>query len=303
MVSQRAMTASSLLEAPAGARLVGRPVVRMNGAGNRITVLDLRGAAAIPTAADARALAAHPSLAFDQLMVVHDPREPDTDAFVSIFNTDGSLSGACGNGARCVAWVLLRRSRAEAVTLATTAGRIRCRRVGPWRITVDMGAPRFAAAAIPTTAADPAAVRLGLEADRRFGPAVALSMGNPHAVFFVAEGLDDLDMEALGRPVEYHSLFPERVNVSFAQVLAPDSIRLRVWERGAGATLACGTGACATLVAAAATGRTGRSAAVHLPGGRLDVEWDRDDRVLMTGPIAVEWEGHLEGCHLATTAT
>ena len=302
MVSQRAMTAGPLREAPARSRLAGRPVARMNGAGNRITVLDLRGGAVVPTAAEARAIGADPALAFDQLMAIHDPREPGTDAFVSIYNTDGSPAGACGNGSRCVAEYLahddLARGGRDAFTLATFAGRAACRRLGPWRVAVDMGEPRFAAPEIPTTAGDPRAVRLGLEADARFGPAFALSMGNPHAVFFVTEdvaALDftSLDLAALGAPVEHATAFPERVNVSFAQVLDRKTIRLRVWERGAGATLACGTGACATLVAAAATGRTGRAAAVTLPGGTLDVAWGDDGRVTLTGPVELERAGVL----------
>ncbi len=292
MVSQRAMTACLNLEASAGSRLAGRPVARMNGAGNRITVLDLRGSKVVPTAQEARALAADPDLAFDQLMAIHDPREPGTDAFVSIFNTDGSLAGACGNGSRCVAWYLA-RSSGDAFTLATSAGRVVCRKVAPRRFAADMGEPRFASIEIPIIAADPRAVRLGLEADARFGPAFALSMGNPHAVFFVTD-VGSLDLAALGAPVENASAFPERVNVSFAQVLDRDHISLRVWERGAGATLACGTGACATLVAAATTGRTGRTAAVALPGGTLDIAWGEDDRVTMTGPVELEREGVLD---------
>ena len=294
------MTAGTLLEAPAGTRLAGRPVARMNGAGNRITVFDLRGCPTVPTAAEARAIAADPGLAFDQLMVIHDPREPGTDAFVSIFNTDGSLAGACGNGARCVAWYLAREGR-DAFVRATFTGRVACRKVGPWQVAVDMGRPRFAASEIPTLAPDPRAVRLGLAADMRFGPAFALSMGNPHAVFFVTQDIATLDLAALGAPVEHAAAFPERVNVSFAQVLARAAIALRGWERGAGATLACGTGACATLVAAAVIGHAGRAAAVTLPGGTLDIAWGEDDRVTMTGPVELEREGVL-GAHFGLEA-
>ena len=300
MVSHDAMTAGTLLEMSAATRLAGRPVARMNGAGNRITVLDLRTSDAVASAEEARAIDADPALAFDQLMVIHDPREPGTDAFVSIYNTDGSLAGACGNGARCVAWYLAREG-GDAFTLATFAGQVGCRKVEAQRVAIEMGRPRFAASAIPVAAADPRAVRLGLEADRRFGPAFALSMGNPHAVFFVTGDVTALDLATLGRPVEHAPAFPERVNVSFAQVLDRDTIRLRVWERGAGATLACGTGACATLVAAACTGRTERAATVMLPGGSLDIMWDADDRVIMTGPVELEREGVL-GAHLGMEA-
>ena len=300
MVSHGAMTAGTLLETPAGTRLAGRPVARMNGAGNRITVLDLRGSAAVPTAAEARTIAADPGLAFDQLMAIHDPREPGTDAFISIFNTDGSLAGACGNGARCVAWYLAREG-GDSFTLATFAGQVACRMAGPNRVAVDMGTPRFTAAEIPTLAANPRVVRLGLEADARFGPAFALSMGNPHAVFFVTEDVAALDLATLGTPVEHAPAFPDRVNVSFAQVLGRDTIKLRVWERGAGATLACGTGACATLVSAAVTWSTGLAAALTLPGGTLDITWRNDDRVIMTGDVELECEGVL-GAHLGLEA-
>lgn len=291
------MTAGSLREAPAGARLAGWPVARMNGVGNRITVLDLRGGTHVPTTEEAREIGADPALAFDQLMVIHDAREPDADAFVSIYNTDGSRAGACGNGFRCVAWAMLRGSARDTLMLSTFSGQVACRRVGEGRFAIDMGAPRLNAADIPTMAADPRAVTLGLEADRRFGPAFALSMGNPHAVFFLDDASVDLaalDLEALGAPVEHAAAFPEKVNASFAQILDRETIRLRVWERGAGATLGCGTGACATLVAAAATGRTGRSAEVELPGGTLAIAWGEDDRVIMTGPVVLEREGVLD---------
>ena len=178
MVSHRAMTAGTLLETPAGTRLAGRPVARMNGAGNRITVLDLRGSDAVPTAEEARAIDADPALAFDQLMVIHDPREPGTDIYVSIYNTDGSPAGACGNGARCVAWYLAREGR-DAFTLATFAGRVACRMAGPNRVAVDMGIPRLLAAEIPTTAADPRAVRLALRRRRALRPSLRSQHGQP----------------------------------------------------------------------------------------------------------------------------
>ena len=272
------------------------PLVRMNGAGNAIVVADLRGTRLIPTAEDARAIAAAPGLSFDQLMTIHDPVSAGTDAYMRIYNVDGSLAGACGNGTRCVAWVMLRGSPRDALVLETSAGTLECRRVGAWDFAVDMGRPVFDWALIPlrSGAADHEALELHIDDDAvaALGKPYALSMGNPHAVFFV-EDTAALDLARLGPPVELAPAFPERANVSFAQVVDRETIRLRVWERGAGATLACGTGACATLVAAAATGRTGRHARLTLPGGVLDVDWRADDHVIMTGPVELERETTL----------
>ena len=273
----------------ASPRLAGRPLVRMNGVGNAIVVLDLRGSDLVVTAAEARAIAAVPALHFDQLMVVHDPREPDTEAFVAIHNTDGSSSGACGNGTRCVAWILFRDMAVDHLVLATTAGRLACRREGPWRLSVDMGRPTFDPAAIPVR--QPTAP-LDLPSDNPFRDPFVVGMGNPHAVFFVPDA-GAVDLPQLGPSIEHASAFPERVNVSFAQVVDRRLIKLRVWERGAGATLGCGTGACATLVAAATTGRTDRHARVDLPGGPLEITWRDDDHVVMSGPVELEFEATL----------
>ena len=276
----------------------------MNGAGNAIVVMDLRGSDLVPTPAEARAIAAAPGLAFDQLMTIHDAVSADTDAYLRIYNVDGSLSGACGNGTRCVAWLMLRGSAENALVLETSAGKLDCRRVGPLRFSVDMGRPVFDWALIPlrSSADDHRALDLHIDDPcvAALGKPYALSMGNPHAVFFVADAAA-IDLADLGPRIEHAPAFPERTNVMFAEVLDPARIKLRVWERGAGATLACGTGACATLVAAAATGRTGRTAEVALPGGTLSIEWRDDDRVIMTGPVALEGETTL-GAALAGVA-
>jgi diaminopimelate epimerase len=275
-----------------GHPLDNRPVLRMNGAGNEILVLDLRGTDHVVTPAEARAIAAQPGLKFDQLMALHDPQAPGVDAFMRIYNLDGSLSGACGNGTRCVAYALGRDGKAQ-LRLATDAGEIETRREGETTFTVDMGPPRLDWRAIPLArAAETADVSLDppvAGAPDRFG---AVNMGNPHAVFFVADA-DAVDLAALGAAIERHPLFPARVNVSFAQILASDDILLRVWERGAGATRACGTAACATLVAAARAGLAGRAARVRLPGGDLWIAWGADDRVRMTGPVEFEFETRL----------
>jgi diaminopimelate epimerase len=269
-------------------RLAGRDIVKMNGAGNEILVLDLRGAGYALTPDDARALAAAPGLGYDQLMALGDPREPGEDAFMTIFNQDGSLSASCGNGTRCVAHFLSEQTGATTIRLATSAGKLTVRREGPLSFTVDMGRPRLDWRDIPLAhaVADTGAVDLG-----SFGlpPASCVSMGNPHAIFFVAEA-EKFDLAVLGPVIERDLLFPERVNVSLAQVLAPDHARLKVWERGAGQTLACGSAACATLVAGVRAGLLQRRAKISLPGGDLVIHWrEGDDHVEMTGPVELEF--------------
>ncbi len=271
----------------------------MNGVGNEILVLDLRGADLEVTPQAARAIGRQPKLRFDQLMVVRDARTPGADAALVIYNIDGSRSAACGNGTRCVALALARSDAAERLRLETDAGLIETwREEGPWRdseaiFTVDMGRPRLAAAEIPLLAD-------GDTADVLLAPAVpgapqnfcAVSMGNPHAIFFV-EDAGAIDLERLGPSLEHHPMFPQRANISFAQTLGRDDILLRVWERGTGATKACGSAACATLVASARTQRTGRRALIRLPGGELTIVWREDDHVLMTGPAELEFETRL----------
>ena len=286
-----------MTDAIAPARLARVPLVRMNGAGNAIVVMDLRGSDLVPSAAQARAIAAAPGLAFDQLMTIHDPVSPGADAYLRIYNVDGSLSGACGNGTRCVTWLMLRDTARDALVLETSAGTLDCRRVGPWRFSVDMGRPVFDWARIPLRSGTDDHRALDLQVDdaavAALGKPYALSMGNPHAVFFVPDAAA-IDLAGLGPKIEHAPAFPERTNVMFAEIVDRVRIKLRVWERGAGATLACGTGACATLVAAAATGRTGRTAEVALPGGTLTIDWRDDDRVIMTGPVALEGETTLD---------
>jgi diaminopimelate epimerase len=264
----------------------------MNGAGNKILVLDLRGVAARPTPQEARAIHDAPGLDYDQMMTLTDPRREDTLAYVLIYNNDGSLAGACGNGTRCVADRLARETGRDRFAVETEAGRIFCEWLGESRYRVDMGAPRLGWRDIPLAreAADASRIELALPGDRDLGMASCVNMGNPHAVFFVAD-VGAVDLESLGPRYETHPLFPEKANISFAQILRRDHIRLRVWERGVGATLACGSAACATLVSAARLGLTGRSARVDLPGGELLIEWrESDDHVAMTGPVAFERE-------------
>ena len=273
--------------------LAGCTIARMNGAGNKILVLDVRGASVRPTPADARAIHHAPGLDYDQLMVVSDPRTFGTAADVLIFNNDGTLAGACGNGTRCVADRLCRELGARDVTIETEAGVIACERLGDWSYRVDMGPPRLGWEDIPIrqSVADTSRVELWPNGGGPpgLGPASLVNMGNPHAVFFVAD-LKRIDAAELGRGIEVHPIFPQKANVTFAHALARDAVEAVVWERGVGLTLACGSAACATVVAASRLKLMQREGTVRLPGGELIIEWrSSDDHVLMTGPV--EYEG------------
>ncbi|KNY22676.1 diaminopimelate epimerase [Methylobacterium sp. ARG-1] len=283
--------------------LAHRRFLKMHGAGNAIVVLDLRGSTAKVRPEEARAIAQDPGSSFDQLMVLHDPVSPGTDAFMRIYNTDGSESGACGNGTRCVAYAMLddpamaRPAEGGRLVLETVAGRVGVRRISERAFTVDMGRPKLAWDEIPLSEPFPDTRRIELQIGPIDEPLLhspaAVNMGNPHAVFFVDRDPASYDLARIGPMLENHPLFPERANISIAQVTEREAITLRVWERGAGLTLACGTAACATVVAASRLRMIGRQAQVRLPGGELFVEWRADDHVLMTGPVALVAEGNL----------
>ncbi len=282
--------------------LAHRRFLKMNGLGNEITVLDLRGTQLRVGENDARAIAAEPRAHFDQLMVLHDPLTPGTDAYVRIYNTDGSEAGACGNGTRCVAWAMLADpmmgdAAKTALTLQTKAGLLPARRDSDLVFTVDMGAPKLGWEDIPL--AEPFhdtahfELQIGPIDDPILHTPCAVNMGNPHAVFFV-DNPYRFNLEQIGPLLENHPIFPDRANIELAAVTAPDHIVLRVWERGAGITRACGSGACAALVAAVRRELSARKAVVSLPGGDLTIEWrESDGHVLMTGPVEFEWEGTL----------
>ena len=278
--------------------LAHRPFLKMNGIGNKIVVLDLRGTDLAVDAASARAIGRGEGLAYDQMMVLHDPATPGTVARMKIYNIDGSLSGACGNGTRCVAWALMRGTETQWLVLESDAGLLESTREGEWRFTVDMGAPRLAWNEIPLRDAVADTARVTLPAPPKgaenLGPFGAVNMGNPHAVFFV----DDVEahgLETLGPLIEHHPMFPQKVNVSLAHVVSRERIELRVWERGTGLTLACGSAACATLVAASRRAMVERRAAISLPGGELVIDWRaHDNRVFMTGDVALEFDGRFD---------
>jgi diaminopimelate epimerase len=280
--------------------LANRRFLKMNGLGNEIVVVDLRGTQSRVSAAEARAVAVDPRSRFDQLMAIHDPRAAGTDAYLRIYNTDGSESGACGNGTRCVAWAMLddpmmARPSGRNLMLETKAGLLPVARVSERAFTVDMGAPRLRWDEIPLR--EPfqdtryIELQIGPIDDPVLHSPSVVSMGNPHAIFWV-DDVDAYDLSRIGPLLENHPIFPERANISLARVASPEHIVLRVWERGAGLTKACGSAACAALVAAARKRLTGRKATVTLPGGDLVVEWrESDGHVLMTGPVELEHEG------------
>src|SRR6266700_122022 len=277
--------------------LSNHPFVKMNGLGNEIVVVDMRARPQPITAADARA--AVTAAPYDQLMAIYPPRAAGTDAYVRIFNNDGSEAGACGNGMRCVADILFKESRKTMLTVETRAGLLNCW-LGQVALTstVDMGPPRFKWNEIPLAEAfyDTRAIELQIgpiDQPILHSPAVA-SMGNPHAVFWV-DDVEAYDLGKIGPMLENHPIFPERANISLAAVKSRDHIVLRTWERGAGLTRACGSAACAAAVAAARLRRTERRVTVTLPGGDLIIEWRaRDDHVLMTGPVEHEYAGHFD---------
>jgi diaminopimelate epimerase len=270
--------------------------VKMNGLGNEIVVADLRGSPRVLTAEQVQAVARGSQSHFDQLMALHDPRAPGTDALVRIYNSDGSEAGACGNGMRCVAWLEAQAKGQPTLSFETAAGILGAQVESIGRITVDMGSPRFAWQDIPTRDPFPDTRYIELQIGPIDDPILhspsVVNVGNPHAVFWV-DDVDAYDLARIGPMLENHPIFPERANISLAQVTSGSTIRLRTWERGAGLTKACGSAACAAAVCAARTGRAERKVIVTLPGGPLEIEWTADNRILMTGPVEVEHTGEI----------
>jgi diaminopimelate epimerase len=271
--------------------------IKMNGLGNEIVVVDMRAIPQPISAAEARAAAV--AVPYDQLMAVYPPRISGTDAFVRIYNNDGTEAGACGNGMRCVADILFKESGNPSLTVETRAGLLACLKGdAPLTSTVDMGVPRFRWDEIPLAEEffDTRAIEL------QIGPIdhpilhspSAVSMGNPHAVFWV-DDVAAYDLGRIGPMLEHHPIFPDRANISLAKVAARDHLIVRTWERGAGLTRACGSAACAAAVCGSRTKRTDRKVTVTVPGGDLFIEWrERDDHVLMTGPVEYEFEGRFD---------
>lgn len=280
---------------------------KMNGIGNEIVVVDLRDSSGSVSPAEAQAVASPQGVPYDQLMVLQPPRVAGTEAFIRIYNNDGSEANACGNGMRCVARQTFAASGKSALTFQTRAGLINCwQGPSPDLFTVDMGAPKFGWQDIPLAEEfrDTRYIELQIgpiDNPILHSPSVA-SMGNPHAIFWV-DDIHAYDLERFGPLLENHPIFPERANITLAHIVDRDHIVMRTWERGAGLTRACGSAACATAVSAARLKRTGRTVHMTLPGGELGIEWrESDDHVLMTGPASFEYEGRFDPALFANVA-
>ncbi|RUU98552.1 diaminopimelate epimerase [Mesorhizobium sp. M6A.T.Cr.TU.017.01.1.1] len=269
------------------------PFAKMNGIGNEIIVADMRGRADRVTPAAALALNADAATKFDQIMAIHDARTPGTAFFIDILNSDGTGAQACGNGMRCVVQALAAETGQKTFAFETVAGILNAEEHADRLISVDMGRPRFGWQDIPLAEEfrDTRMIELQIgpiDAPVLHSPSV-VSMGNPHAIFWVDRDVWSYELDRFGPLLENHPIFPERANITIAQVTSPETMVIRTWERGAGLTKACGTAACAAVVAAARTKRTGRSVSLVTPGGgSLHVEWRGDDHVVLTG--AAEWE-------------
>ena len=268
----------------------GLAFMKMHGAGNDFVVIDSRGRGAVVTPALARALGdRNRGVGFDQLAEIRDAE--DADFALDFWNSDGSRAEACGNATRCVADFVMRGTGQAKVVMVTLRGRLVARQMADGRVSVNMGAPQRDWAEVPLSGPVDL-LHLPLPGDP-----VAIGMGNPHCVFFVADA-EAVDVSVIGAKVEHDPLFPQRTNVEFASVIKPDHLRMRVWERGAGVTLACGSGACAAAVAAHLRGLTGRKVRLDLDGGVLEIDW-REDGVWMTGPVAHVFNGVLPAAYLA----
>ena len=270
---------------------------KMQGLGNDFVVLDRRRHKLAIDAAAARALAdRHTGIGCDQVILLEPPHDPAAQLLMRILNADGSEAEACGNASRCIARLVAEETGERRVTIETVAGLLATELLPDRSVAVDMGLARSGCGEIPlaremdTDRADLALGPLAMPA--------CTNIGNPHATFFVADA-EAIDLAMLGPRLETDPLFPERANIGVATVLDRDRIRLRVWERGVGITRACGTGACAALVAGHRRGLTGRRATVALDGGTLDIHWREDGHVIMTGPATLAFEGSFDDVLLA----
>lgn len=263
----------------------------MHGLGNDFVVLDARREDLRLTPEAAKAIADRRlGIGCDQIMIIERPRNGG-DAFLAIRNSDGGVVESCGNGSRCVARLLLDETSKQSLVMETVAGPIIATRAANELISIDMGPARESWQDIPLAeAADTLHLKIG---EGPLQDPVGVNIGNPHAVFFVPD-VSAVDLTAVGPKLEHHPLFPKRTNVEAVQVLNRAHLRMRVWERGAGITQACGTGACATLVAAARRGLSDRKATVTVDGGDLHIEWRDDGHVIMTGPVAETFTGILD---------
>lgn len=274
------------------------PFFKMNGLGNEIIVADMRGRADRVAPAAAIALNGDPATKFDQVMAIHDPRAVGTANYIEVLNSDGTLAENCGNGMRCVVMRLNEETGTTHFVFETLAGILTADRRADGLIAVDMGVPKFGWRDIPLSEefADTRYIELQIgpiDAPVLHSPSV-VSMGNPHAIFWVKDDVESYALDRFGPLLENHPIFPQRANITIARVMSPEHVVIRTWERGAGLTRACGTAACATAVSAARTNRTGRKVTVTVPGGDLAIDWRDDGHVMMTGPAEMEFAGTLD---------
>ena len=271
----------------------GLPFMKMHGAGNDFVVIDSRGRGAVMTAGLAKAVGdRNRGVGFDQLAEITD--SDSADFHLVFWNNDGSQAGACGNATRCVSDYVMRGLGVDRVTLVTARGQLRAERLADGRVSVNMGHPQRDWQEVPL-AQGVDTLHLPLPGDP-----VAVGMGNPHCIRFVPDA-EAVALADVGPGHEHDPLFPQRTNVEFASLISPDHLRMRVWERGTGITLACGSGACATAVAAHLRGLTGRHVVLEADGGTLEVDW-RDDGVWLTGPVARVFDGVLAPDYVALHA-
>ncbi|KPF86164.1 diaminopimelate epimerase [alpha proteobacterium AAP38] len=268
------------------------PFLKMHGLGNDFVVIDARTRPVPLTAAHARAIGdRRRGVGFDQLILIEPPQDRAADIFMRILNPDGSEAGACGNATRCVASLVGIGLGRDELVIQTISGLLRCWLHADGTVTVDMGPARLDWQQIPVAEACDT-----LHLPAAAGPlsdGVGVNMGNPHAVHFVPDA-EAVDLTQWGPQLERHPFFPDRANIEVVSITGPASVRMRVWERGAGITDACGSGACAVGVAAIRRGLVqGRRVAVTLDGGILNIEWRDDGHVLMTGPVATSFAGTL----------
>lgn len=269
-----------------------QPFLKMHGIGNDFVVIDGRRRQLDLSRRQARAIAdRRTGVGGDQLIVIEPPRDRQADAFMRIYNSDGGQAEACGNATRCVASLVMDETGAAHAIIETVAGLLDCEAAENGQVSVDMGQAGLDWRDIPTARAIDTA-HLDISSGPLQDP-VGVGMGNPHAVFFVDDA-DAVDLAVHGPAMENHPIFPQRANIGVATILSRREIRLRVWERGVGETLACGSGACAAIVAAVRRGLCGREADVHLNGGILQMQWLADGHVLMTGPVATSFSGVLD---------
>lgn len=275
------------------------PFAKMNGIGNQIVVADMRSHGGRVTPQAAVALASDQATHFDQLMAVYDAPAAGQPLVMEIFNADGSRAGACGNGTRCVVDYLAAHGVSDDIVRFTVDGQpLAAKRLGDGRISVNMGLPRLEWDQIPLSEefADTRGIELEIGpagSPLLHTPSVA-NMGNPHVIFWAQDSVENYALDKFGPMIEHHMLFPDRVNVTVAQVTGPDSLTMRTWERGAGLTLACGSAACAAVVSAVRLGKTQRTVTVTLPGGQLEIEWRDDLCVIMTGDAEHEFDGRFD---------